>query len=322
VREALFIKKNKNRWEKVQQTSAADPDEMASDFTQLVDDLAYAKTFYPTSKVTQFINSLAAKIYLSIYKNRKEESNRLVTFWKYDLPLTVRKNHGIILFSFIVFTIFFIIGFFSSAHDENFIRDVMGDAYVDMTENNIESGNPFGVYQTGHPFIVWIGIMINNIIAALTDYAKGISLGILSVISIMRFGIEVGSFDYMFYSKGYGSLFITTVMIHGTLEISAFILATSSGIVMGKGLLFPGTISRLSAFKKGAREGLKILIGIIPVLAVAAFFEGIVTRHYRMPQVFSILILIISATFIIWYFIIYPIRLQKKLAVQLNAEEA
>ena len=78
----------------------------------------------------------------------------------------------------------------------------MGDAYVDMTENNIESGNPFGVYQTGHPFIVWIGIMINNTIAALTDYAKGISLGILSVISIMRFGIEVGSFDYMFYSKG------------------------------------------------------------------------------------------------------------------------
>lgn len=94
---------------------ANDPDEMAADFTQLVDDLAYAKTFYPSGKVTGFINSQASKIYLDIYKNRKEESNRLVTFWKYDLPLTIRKHHGVVLFSFIIFTVFFAIGFFTSA---------------------------------------------------------------------------------------------------------------------------------------------------------------------------------------------------------------
>ncbi len=48
-----------------------DPDEMAADFTQLVDDLAYAKTFYPPGKVTNYINSQASRIYLDIYKNRK-----------------------------------------------------------------------------------------------------------------------------------------------------------------------------------------------------------------------------------------------------------
>ena len=36
-------------------------DEMANNFTELVNDLAYAKTFYPTSKVTQFINGQASK---------------------------------------------------------------------------------------------------------------------------------------------------------------------------------------------------------------------------------------------------------------------
>ena len=91
---------------------AEDADEMAKDFTQLVDDLAYAKTFYPSSKVTQYINSEASKIYLSIYKNRKEESNRLVNFWKYDLPLTIRKHHKAVLFSFMFFLIFFSYRFF------------------------------------------------------------------------------------------------------------------------------------------------------------------------------------------------------------------
>ena len=103
MREALFIKKNKERWLKNQHEPAEDADEMAKDFTQLVDDLAYAKTFYPGSKVTRYINSQASKIYLSIYKNRKEESNRLITFWKYDLPLTIYKHHKVILFAFFIF---------------------------------------------------------------------------------------------------------------------------------------------------------------------------------------------------------------------------
>ena len=41
LREGLFIKRNKDRWEKVQQGAATDPDEMATNFIQLVDDLAH-----------------------------------------------------------------------------------------------------------------------------------------------------------------------------------------------------------------------------------------------------------------------------------------
>ena len=90
---------------------------MARDFIRLVDDLAYAKTFYPTSKVTRFINSLASRIYLKIYQNRKEESNRLVNFWKYDVPLTIGKYHKVMLFTAFVFILFYIFGFFSAKFD-------------------------------------------------------------------------------------------------------------------------------------------------------------------------------------------------------------
>src|SRR5689334_11327650 len=106
---------------------ASDADEMAKDFTQLVDDLAYAKTFYPSGKVTQYINTEASKIYLNIYKNRKEESNRLITFWKYDLPLTIRKHHKVVLFSFVFFLVFFAIGYFVSAKDDTMARSIFGD---------------------------------------------------------------------------------------------------------------------------------------------------------------------------------------------------
>ena len=321
MREALFIKKNKDKWAKIQQSPATDADELANDFTELVNDLAYAKTFYPTSKVTKFLNGQASKIYLSIYQNRKEEANRLAGFWKYDLPLTVRKHHSTILLLFIFFSIFFMIGFFSSMYDPGYMRDMVGDGYVDMTEDNIANGNPFGVYQTGTPFIVWLGIFINNTVVALTFYAKGIALGIPTIISLLQEAVRLGAFDYMFTSKGYGEMFILTVFLHGSLEISSIILASASGVILGKSFLFPGTIGRLASLKQGAKDGLKILIGIIPILMVAAFFESFVTRHYRMHIVFSLSILLSSSGFLVWYFIIYPIRLQKKLLIQ-STEEA
>ena len=76
---------------KNQHQSSQDPDEMAKDFTQLVEDLAYAKTFYPRSKTTEYLNGLASRFHQTIYRNKKEKSNRFFLFWKLELPLLFKK---------------------------------------------------------------------------------------------------------------------------------------------------------------------------------------------------------------------------------------
>lgn len=321
MREALFIKKNKDRWLRNQHMPSNDPDEMAADFTQLVDDLAYAKTFYPSGKVTSFINSQASKIYLDIYKNRKEESNRLVTFWKYDLPLTVRKHHRVVLFSFIFFLVFFAIGYFVSAQDSDIPRSIFGDDYVDQTQENIKKGNPFGIYEHGNPFLSWINLMIHNIRVDMLIFVSGLFCGIPSLYMEIQNSVMLGAFDQFFASRGLGIDFWLVVFVHGTLEITALILAATAGLVLGKSFLFPGTIRRLDAFKQGAKDGVKIMIGLLPVSALAAFFEGFITRLYNDVSILTTIIFALSVIFVVWYFIIYPIRLGKKLSWQLNEEE-
>lgn len=321
MREALFIKKNKQRWERIQHQPAGDADEMARDFTKLVDDLAYAKTFYPYSKVTGYINGQASKIYLSIYKNRKEESNRLVTFWKYDLPLTIRKHHRIIFFCFIIFLVFFAIGFFTSLQDENMARSILGDRYVDMTEENISNGNPFGIYEMGNPFLSWLGLMIHNIKVSFLIFVSGLFCGVPSIYLLGQNAVMVGVFDHFFAVRGLGVQFFLVVFVHGTLEITAIIIAGAAGVVLGKSFLFPGTIKRIEAFKQGAKDGVKIMVGLIPVFALAAFFEGFITRLYNDISVFTTFIFSTSVMFITWYFIIYPVRVSRKKMLQLNEEE-
>ena len=313
MREGLFIKKNKDRWERLEHQTPLSPDEMASDFTKLVDDLGYAKTFYPTSRVTKYINSLAARIYLRIYKNRKEESNRLVRFFKTDVPFTIGKHHRMIVFALIIFCIFFAVGFFSSANEPTFVRQVLGNEYVDMTEKNIEEGNPFDVYNDDNAFLMFIRIMENNIRVSFYYFFRGIALGIPSLTALGKESIRIGAFEQMFFAKGLGGLAVVTVLIHGMLELTAIIIACAAGFVMGTSFLFPKTGSRFEAFRQGTKDGVKMVIGLMPVFMVAAFFESYFTRHYKMPIVLSIGILLLSASFIAWYFVVYPIKLKNRM---------
>src|SRR5262245_43102082 len=190
---------------------------MATDFTQLVDDLAYAKTFYPSGKVTSFINAEASKIYLDIYKNRKEESNRLITFWKYDLPLTIRKHHGVVLFSFIVFLIFWGVGFFISKQDESIARTMLGDGYVELTQENINKGNPFGIYESGNPILSWLGIMINNIQVSLRFFVEGLFCGVPCLYELSKESARLGVFHQFFAARGLGNQVFLVLFVHGTL---------------------------------------------------------------------------------------------------------
>ena len=155
--------------------------------------------------------------------------------------------------------------------------------------------------------------MINNIVVSLMYFVKGILFGILSIYSMIKEAIRLGAFEYMFFAKGLGGKAAMTVLIHGMLELTAIIIASGAGVVLGKSFLFPGTISRWKSLQVGVKDGVKIVIGLMPVFAIAAFFEGFVTRYYNMPILLSSSILLACSSFIVWYFIIYPIRLQKRI---------
>ena len=321
MREALFIKKNKDRWVRVQQQPPADPDEMASDFTQLVNDLAYAKTFYPSGKVTGFINAEASRIYLDIYRNRKEDNNRILQFWKKELPLTFFRYHRVLLFSFVFFTAFMIIGYLAAMKDDSITRSILGDGYIAETQENIDKGNPFGIYEGGNPFYSWLAIMIHNIRVSFIMFVSGIFCAVPTLYLEAQNGVMVGTFDQMFAARGLGLEFWLVVFIHGTIEITSLIVAGAAGVILGKSFLFPGTVKRREAFKLGAKDGVKLMIGLVPLFALAAFFETFITRLYNDVSIFTTLVMLSSVIFVVWYFIIYPIRLGKRRSLAKNEEE-
>ena len=245
MREGRFIKKNIEKWKQYQYETATDPDEMAHQFTELVNDLGYSKTFYPHSKVTQYLNGLASKIYLGIYKNKREESSRILRFWKTELPLTVKKYHRELLYSFLLFTVFAIMAAFSTVQDQSFVRGVLGNNYVEMTEDNIARGDPFGVYKDKEKLEMFLTIALNNVKVSFMVFVGGFLLSIGTVWMLFENGMMLGSFEAFFFLKDLGWQSVLVVWIHGTLEISAIIIAGGAGLIVGNSILFPGTHKRL-----------------------------------------------------------------------------
>jgi len=318
MRESLFIKQNSERWKQYETIPTNDPDELAKRYISITDDLAYAKTFFPKSKTTTYLNGLAAGFHQSIYRNKKENTNRIFRFWKYELPLLFKTYHRQLLYSFIFSIVFFFIGIISAKYDHNFIRLVMGDDYVNMTNANIAKGDPFGVYKQGDSFSMFIAIVSNNLYVTVLNYLLGAIAALGTLALLFQNGIMLGSFEYLFISKGMGIQSVLVVFIHGTLEISSIIIAGGAGLVFGNSIIFPKTYKRMVSIKKGALDGLKITIGVLPIIVVAAIFESYVTRHTEMPLWLSISILSTSLLFIIWYVVVYPIHLTRNLNKETN----
>ena len=82
MREALFIKKNKDRWEKMVHLPSDDIDEMAGEFTQLVDDLGFSKTFYQRAKPLFFLTQNLQKDIFQFIKIGEKIKTVLCIFLK------------------------------------------------------------------------------------------------------------------------------------------------------------------------------------------------------------------------------------------------
>jgi uncharacterized membrane protein SpoIIM required for sporulation len=313
MREAAFLQKHAEKWQQFE-TLLADrenvhPDTLANLFIQLTDDVSYSRTFYPDSKTTKYLNTLAAKVHQEIYKNKREKGNRFARFWKYDVPEAMFESRRELVYAFVIFVVAILVGVISTQRDDAFARLILGDGYVNMTLENIKSGDPLGVYGRDNPFDMFVRITFNNIQVSLYAFVLGMLYSLGTAYLLFKNGIMLGVFHTFLHQNGYLGKSLMVVYIHGTFEISAIIIAGAAGFVLGNSLLFPGTFTRGESFKSGARRGMKIIAGLIPVFIAAGFLESFVTRFTSMPVILSLAIIFSSLAIVVYYFIMYPFKI-------------
>lgn len=318
MREIAFIKQNKAKWLEFEQAifgkAKKNPDEMASLYIHLVNDLSYAQTYYPKSKTVTYLNHLAAQIYQKIYKTKRQETNRLVYFFSIEAPLIIYEYRRYILYAFLLFFLSTGIGVVSSIYDDSFVRLILGDYYVNLTMQNIKEGNPVSIYTDGSNWGGFIAITINNILVGAKCYIYGIFGGIGTFFVLWQNSIMLGSFQYMFYKEGVFWESVRGIWIHGSMEIFAMVIESAAGFVLGASILFPRTFSRINSFKIGFRNSIKIFLATVPFTIAAGFLEGFITRYsIVMPNWLNVFIILSTLAMISFYFLVFPVIVHRKM---------
>lgn len=312
MKEVTFIRRNIEKWKAtekvVEQAAKLSPDQLADAYTDLTADLSFAQTHFPNSRITIYLNNLASALHNTIYRNKREKWSRIITFWSQEVPHAMYNGRRELLTSFIIFVASVLIGVLSAANDENFVRLILGNSYVDMTLDNIARGEPMAVYSGASEVPMFLQITLNNIMVSFNCFAMGLLTSFGTGYMLLVNGIMIGAFQTFFYQHGLLWESTLAIWLHGTLEIWAIIVAGAAGLALGNGWLFPGTYSRIESFRRGAKKGLKMVVGTVPIFIMAGFIEGFITRHTELPDLLRLGLILTSLAFIIFYYIYLPNR--------------
>ncbi|PKR82072.1 hypothetical protein CW751_01675 [Brumimicrobium salinarum] len=324
MKETEFIQQNKRKWntyEKRLSSTSTEPEEIHELYTELNNDLSFAQTFYEKRTVRAYLNYLTQSIHRKFYKQKKEPFSAIWKAWTIDLPLEIYRARKNLLFALVLFIIYFLIGAFSTHQDIDFAKMVLGNGYVNLTEENIANGNPMGIYGDTSQGIMFVQITINNIQVALMCFFGGLLFSLGTHVILFKNAVMVGVFQYFFKLKGLLLTSFLTIWIHGAFEISAIIIASGAGFTLGHGLLFPGSYTRLQALQMSGMRGIRIMLSLIPIFVIAGFLESYVTRNYQaLPNWSKWMIVLLSFGMIFFYYVIYPILVARKHPEKVDAK--
>ncbi len=309
--ESQFINNNKLDWKELEALltkSNPDPDKLNRLFVKVSSDLSYARTFFPNRSVRLYLNNLTQSVFDTMrVKEDKFSYKQIVNFFTDILPQEIYNSRKALIVSLLVFVVAVCIGVISSVNDEDFPALILGDSYISMTEANIEKGDPMAVYKDERKLGMFFGITTNNIRVLFLAFVLGFFGSVGTIIVLLHNGIMLGSFQYFFYSKGLFWTSFSTIWIHGTIEISAIIIAGGAGILVGNGLLFPKTYSRISSIQINSLRALRLILGALPLFIMAGMLESYVTRHTGLPDIVKGGIIALSFLFVLLMWVIYPL---------------
>jgi uncharacterized membrane protein SpoIIM required for sporulation len=320
MKESAFIRDNKEGWQHLEdeiqkprsKRGKADSATLQKLFTKVSDDLSYAQTYYPRRSVRKYLEQLTLALFTRIHALPVSKPGSFKRFWTQDLPLTFYEARKPLYVSFALFFLATLIGVFSTWQDPDFVRLIMGDGYVNMTEENIANGDPMAVYKDEHALFMFFRIFMNNLMVSVLTFVGGLTYGLGTVGILFSNGIMLGSFQFFFAQHDLLFASFLTVWQHGATEICGIVIAGGAGLSIAGSMIFPGSYPRMEALRAGVSRGLKMLLGIVPVIFFAAMVESFMTRFDEIHVVIRLITIILSFGFMIGYYVVLPLRLGRK----------
>ncbi len=246
---------------------------LGSGYRGVMSDLAIARRDFPDDQLTQWLNGLASRAHLRLYRAPAPSWGALGQFFWTDFARRFRAARGYLLLSALLLFGPALLAYAAAWLDPT-LREALVPAELRRT---MESGRTWTDIEPNlRPGMATL-IFTNNLQVAFFAFAGGVLFGLGTVYVLVSNGLMLGSVLGAAQFYGVAPLLLSFIAPHGFLELTCIVIAGAAGLMLGDALLRPGLLLRREALARNARRAVELVIGAAPVLVLAGLIEGFIS---------------------------------------------
>jgi len=257
---------------------------LASLYRSVSADFARARTNQTRvgNTIVQDLQRLTSRSYSQVYQgSRKQEWKSVIDFYRWGLPEIVQQT---ILYTAIATGLFFVgglIAWWFSWRDPQFLELIVPEHLIHTVrdQGKLWMGSILGSEPTAAS-----QIMTNNLGVTFRAVAGGVTIGIYTMFLLFMNGLSIGGVGTLVAQNNLAFPFWAFVFPHGALELPAIFFSGGAGLLIARGILFPGQYRRIDAIKLHSLKAAQLMFGVIPMLVVAGVIEGFFSPSPLVPE--------------------------------------
>ncbi|NCO41432.1 MAG: hypothetical protein COZ06_32365 [Armatimonadetes bacterium CG_4_10_14_3_um_filter_66_18] len=246
--------------------------------------LSRARTLGLASAETERLNRLVGRAYGQLYVGEPRPRGTVTTFFLREFPRTVQANRGFFLAALGLFLAGGLLGGALTNAEPNLPDVIFGPGAAEGLESVAEryAGVHNWLPEETRPLASSL-IMTNNLRVSFLAFATGVFFGLGTLYVLLTNGLVLGAAAAVVHNRGVDANFWAFVAPHGVLELTAIFLAGAAGLRLGDALLRPGPYGRLDSLRLAGREAVKLIMGLVAMLVIAAPIEAFLSPVPELP---------------------------------------
>jgi len=228
-------------------------------------------------ELVTYLEGLCARAYFFVYGVRTSPAKRLKSFFLHDWPAAVRGMWRETLIALLLTLVGALAGYLLVASDPAWYDSLVGELAQGRdfraTTESLRSTLYHEEGTSGLGFFATFLFTHNSQVSVLC-FALGFAFAVPTAMLLVYNGTMLGAILALFVSHGLGMEMGGWLLIHGSTEFFAIVLAGAAGIRIGWSVVFPGEQLRLEAAIRAGRSAAIVMAGVLAMLLVAGLLEG------------------------------------------------
>ena len=254
-----------------------------------------------------YLEQLSTRAYFQIYGVSGNAWRQIGSFFARGWPDAVAQLWRETLAALALTLAGVIVAWLLVAHDPSWFYSIIPDA---LSEGRNPAASTEALRQVLYhgsdkdPLATFAtALFTHNAQIALFAFALGFAFAVPTALLLVYNGMMLGALLRVYAAKGLAMPFLGWIMIHGTTELFAIILAGAAGFRIGLAIAFPGRLARMDAAVAAGRNAGLAMAGVVLMLLVAGLLEGIGRQTIRVDwERFAIAGTVLAGWLIYYYF--------------------